>query len=70
MVLRTQDGKPTYEGEQIQIGGNETYIPVCRKHYFHQKLKNYPNFENEMRSDCKLSICIELNLPMTLCQFS
>lgn len=33
MVLRTQDGKPTYEGEQIQIGGNETYIPVCRKHY-------------------------------------
>lgn len=34
MVLRTQDGKPTYQGEQIQIGGNETYIPVCRKHYF------------------------------------
>ncbi|MCQ8260689.1 thymidine kinase [Streptococcus suis] len=34
MVLRTQDGKPTYEGAQIQIGGNETYIPVCRKHYF------------------------------------
>ncbi len=35
MVLRTQGGKPVYEGEQIQIGGNETYIPVCRKHYFH-----------------------------------
>ena len=34
MVLRTLDGKPTYEGEQIQIGGNETYISVCRKHYF------------------------------------
>lgn len=34
MVLRTVDGKPVYEGEQIQIGGNETYIPVCRKHYF------------------------------------
>lgn len=34
MVLRTQDGQPVYEGEQIQIGGNETYIPVCRKHYF------------------------------------
>ncbi len=38
MVLRTQDGKPTYEGEQIQIGGNETYIPVCRKHYFHPEI--------------------------------
>ena len=34
MVLRTTNGKPVYEGEQIQIGGNETYIPVCRKHYF------------------------------------
>ncbi|EFY02585.1 thymidine kinase [Streptococcus dysgalactiae] len=35
MVLRTENGKPVYEGAQIQIGGNETYIPVCRKHYFH-----------------------------------
>ncbi|ACG62385.1 TPA: thymidine kinase [Streptococcus equi subsp. zooepidemicus] len=35
MVLRTEHGKPVYEGAQIQIGGNETYIPVCRKHYFH-----------------------------------
>ncbi|MCI7676571.1 MAG: thymidine kinase [Streptococcus orisratti] len=34
MVLRTENGKPVYEGNQIQIGGNETYIPVCRKHYF------------------------------------
>lgn len=34
MVLRTEDGIPVYEGEQIQIGGNETYISVCRKHYF------------------------------------
>ncbi|MFC3928085.1 thymidine kinase [Streptococcus caprae] len=34
MVLRTANGKPVYEGEQIQIGGNETYIPVCRRHYF------------------------------------
>lgn len=34
MVLRTENGKPVYEGKQIQIGGNETYIPVCRKHYF------------------------------------
>lgn len=38
MVLRTEDGKPTYQGAQIQIGGNETYIPVCRKHYFAPEL--------------------------------
>lgn len=35
MQLRMKDNRPIYEGEQIQIGGNETYIPVCRKHYFH-----------------------------------
>lgn len=38
MVLRTANGKPVYEGSQIQIGGNETYVPVCRKHYFHPEL--------------------------------
>ncbi|HEM2740545.1 thymidine kinase [Streptococcus suis] len=42
MVLRTQNGKPTYEGAQIQIGGNETYIPVCRKHYFSPEIKDLP----------------------------
>lgn len=38
MVLRTVEGKPVYEGEQIQIGGNETYISVCRKHYFNPEI--------------------------------
>lgn len=33
MNLRFVDGKPVYEGEQIQIGGNESYLPVCRKCY-------------------------------------
>ena len=49
MVLRTQDGLPVYDGEQIQIGGNETYISVCRKHYFapmitSNKEQNYDNW--------------------------
>ncbi|MDN4619235.1 thymidine kinase [Paenibacillus sp. PsM32] len=33
MNLRVKDGKPVYTGEQIQIGGNESYYPVCRKCY-------------------------------------
>ncbi|WP_161878754.1 thymidine kinase [Alkalibacterium sp. MB6] len=33
MNMRTHDGKPVYTGEQIVIGGNESYYPVCRKHY-------------------------------------
>ncbi|EHJ52874.1 thymidine kinase [Streptococcus macacae] len=39
MVLRTENGQPVYQGHQIQIGGNETYIPVCRRHYFHPEIK-------------------------------
>ncbi|WP_276352086.1 thymidine kinase [Cohnella caldifontis] len=33
MVIRFRDGVPVNEGEQIQIGGNEDYKPVCRRCY-------------------------------------
>ena len=33
MNMRVQDGNAVYIGEQILIGGNETYSPVCRKHW-------------------------------------
>lgn len=33
MNLRLHNGKPVYHGEQVQIGGNESYKPVCRRHY-------------------------------------
>ena len=39
MNLRIHNGKPVYEGDQVQIGGNESYYPVCRRHYFHPLLK-------------------------------
>ena len=39
MVLRTKDGEPVYEGSQIQIGGNDSYLPVCRKHWFKPDLE-------------------------------
>lgn len=34
MILKSKDGKPVYEGKQIEIGGNDKYMPVCRKHYY------------------------------------
>jgi thymidine kinase len=37
MNIRLLNGKPVFEGEQVQIGGNESYLPVCRKHF--KKLK-------------------------------
>jgi thymidine kinase len=33
MNMRCKDGRPVFEGQQIQIGGNESYLPVCRKCY-------------------------------------
>ena len=39
MNLRMHDGKPVYEGQQVMIGGNESYYPVCRRHYFDPVLK-------------------------------
>jgi thymidine kinase len=33
MVVRLRDGIPVNEGEQILIGGNEDYKPVCRRCY-------------------------------------
>lgn len=31
MNLRVENGIPIYHGEQIKIGGNDQYYPVCRK---------------------------------------
>ena len=34
MVLRIdENGRPIRSGEQIRIGGNESYVSVCRRHF-------------------------------------
>jgi thymidine kinase len=34
MVVRQgPDGRPARRGAQVQIGGNETYVPLCRRHW-------------------------------------
>lgn len=33
MNMRLHDGVPVFEGAQIMLGGNESYLPVCRKCY-------------------------------------
>lgn len=43
MNLRINNDRPVYEGDQIQIGGNESYYPVCREHYNHPLLNNIDN---------------------------
>jgi thymidine kinase len=41
MILKIKDGKPVYSGQQIEIGGNELYHSVCRRHYFQPDLKMF-----------------------------
>lgn len=48
MNLRMHDSKPVYSGEQIMIGGNESYYPVCRKHYFNPPINNLEKDEGEI----------------------
>lgn len=38
MNMRINNGKPVFDGEQVLIGGNDSYLPVCRKYY--KKLLN------------------------------
>ncbi len=34
MVVRVSpDGKVEQQGQQVEIGGNERYVPLCRKHF-------------------------------------
>lgn len=37
MNLRTCDGKPVYDGDQVQIGDHE-YLSVCRYHYLNPQI--------------------------------
>jgi thymidine kinase len=39
MVLRLDaSGQPVTEGEQVVIGGNESYVSLCRKHWHEQNI--------------------------------
>ena len=33
VVRRDEDGKVLADGEQVQVGGNETYLSLCRVHW-------------------------------------
>jgi thymidine kinase len=41
MNMRCDNGHPVFEGEQIQIGGNESYMPVCRKCYASKRKESH-----------------------------
>jgi len=33
VIRRDKDGKPVKDGEQVEVGGNERYEPLCRAHF-------------------------------------
>ena len=55
MVLRTDAvGNVLREGDQVEIGGNERYIPVCRRHFKEGMANRQPNdlpFETAARDE-------------------
>ncbi len=54
MNLRLSKGQPVYEGEQLFIGGTESYLPVCRRCYHNPPLwklkKKAPSGKPDARS--------------------
>ena len=44
MILKVKNGEPIYTGEQIEVGGNELYKSVCRKHYLHPDMGHFTNY--------------------------
>lgn len=46
--------EPVYEGEQVQIGGNDSYMPVCRRHYHYPLLETVIEFDEEEDGDSEL----------------
>ena len=44
---RVHDGKIVREGEQIMLGGNSTYISLCRRHWKSGELGNLVNLNME-----------------------
>lgn len=45
MNMRVQNGVPIFEGDKVMIGGNDSYVPVCREHYKKMR-KEYGNQED------------------------
>jgi thymidine kinase len=44
MVVRIgADGRAEREGEQVEIGGNERYVSLCRRHYFEASGRGRPS---------------------------
>ena len=43
MNMRMANGKPVYDGDQVLIGGNSMYYPVCRRHYNHPPMLDENN---------------------------
>ncbi len=42
MVIRLgADGRPLTEGDQIDIGGNDKYVSLCRRHW-EEETGRYP----------------------------
>lgn len=45
--VRVIDGQMVKDGEQIALGANDLYVPLCRKHFMNGKIKPYQKVKQE-----------------------
>lgn len=43
VIRRREDGRAITEGAQVQVGGNETYVSLCRRHWREAVGQNDPD---------------------------
>lgn len=45
---RIRDGRIVRDGEQIMLGANDMYVPLCRKHFMSGEVKTYEKVSAEL----------------------
>jgi thymidine kinase len=46
-----KNGRPVREGEQIEIGGNDRYIALCRRHFMSGEASAYKPIQKKVSND-------------------
>jgi hypothetical protein len=57
VVRRGPDGKAARNGAQVQIGGNDVYVSLCRRHWREEvedKPPQYPNMKGAPKGPTQL----------------
>lgn len=60
---RLVDGMPVFEGDQVMIGGNESYVAMCHKCWYNAKMAARDRQQN-ITTEARRRFAIDMNLPI------